>query len=243
MRFLNIEQAMHIENDVVIYIDPQSLAEKLHKRFKGKVTVTPMGPREGCTAAVLYADSLAAISKLTDHFLDLLRLGEKAIRSKIRYSQMVHEMLLLGIILNEHPDLVGTFPILPAESAAMPMAPRRSKPIFRPIVRLLDLLIPQTMPLPRSYSLFQDVDTFGCVFDPASYGQFLGGMPKPHKSGPGVILRDHWIAPDLKAETYEIEWGTEGDGIRRPWLRDARTGRRCPLFNLHIHCKKISDYV
>jgi hypothetical protein len=82
------------------------------------------------------------------------------------------------------------------------------------------------------------IDTFSILperdyplcFDPGSYGQFLGGTNNGH--GPGFKDPNHypWM---LQCEAYI------NDGV--PYV--SKDGLVRPLFNLHVHSKKLENFI
>lgn len=239
----NLSDILHLENDVTIYFDPSLYFPVFQQIYKNAVAVTPLGPSEGCTAAVLYVHDVAALSKVTSRMIELLEEGETAIIKRVPRSVMVHEMMLLGIIQSESPQVVKTFPVLPHSAIDSPVQPRRVKPILRLLARTLDRICPQTFLPPTTFELNNYISDFKGIFDPASLGQYLGGMPSPHKSGPGVIHRNHWIAPDLLAKRYEIIWKKDGLGRKLPFIKEMFNEKKeWRIFSLHIHCKDIVKF-
>lgn len=239
MQKQGIERCIHIENDVVLYCDPSTLEGVLHRLYAGSVAVTPLGPSEGCTASFMYVDRLDALNFVNLQMVQLLQRDERSLRRELT-TPMVHEMMLLGIIQRDHPDKLAVFPVTSATPALVPWLPRSAKPVFRPLMRLIDWLFPRTIRwLPKS-GLNAHCEEFGMVFDAASYGQFMGGTP--HGGGPGTTFVHHWVGPDLRSGRYTIEWDTDAQGRRCPFLCSPTEGR-WKLANLHIHTKKIKDFV
>jgi hypothetical protein len=80
----------------------------------------------------------------------------------------------------------------------------------------------------------------GAVFDASAYGQYLGGVdPKYHAENtePGFVNPDC----DFRADQFEYTWATE-DGRRYPTISD-KNGRPWKIMNLHIHCKRLHEFV
>lgn len=81
----------------------------------------------------------------------------------------------------------------------------------------------------------------GCIFDASNYGQYLGGVdPKYHVNNttPGFINPDC----DFRADQYEYVWITDDVGRRYPTIKD-KEGRQWKIANLHIHCKRLHEFV
>lgn len=67
------------------------------------------------------------------------------------------------------------------------------------------------------------------VFDPGSYGQFLGGTNNFHE--PGFIDDKHYVGQKIKNKELKVEFNSI------PMVNDK------PLFNLHIHSKKLERFI
>ena len=80
---------------------------------------------------------------------------------------------------------------------------------------------------------------FPCVFDAAAHGQYLGGEdPRNGSRGPGYINEGAAFRPDQ----FLYGWKKDKAGRRFPVLLDSR-GKEWPIANLHIHCKRLEDFV
>ena len=81
-------------------------------------------------------------------------------------------------------------------------------------------------------------DRFNAVFDPATYGQFVGGS---RTEGPGIIPQDHYIGNLLEENPqYGVKWVIE-DGLKVPYFSYA--GNLAKINNLHIHSKNLKAYM
>jgi hypothetical protein len=80
--------------------------------------------------------------------------------------------------------------------------------------------------------LSQDFKYFNTIFDPATYGQYLDGIP----SNPGIsIIPDSYIGDEIRKDgsisiTFELV-----DGLRIPYLNYG--GEKIKINTLHIHSK------
>ncbi len=240
-----LSEVIHLENDVTIYFNPERLFSTFNTCFMNSTAVVPLGPSEGCTAALLYADGVDSLGKITTRMIELLKLGEKAIMNKLYRSLMVHEMMLLGIIHKEMPEVLKMLPIAPQKSTHNPRDLRRVKPMLRLFARLLDRLFPIKFSAPETFSVNNYYDKFNGVFDPLSIGLFIGGHSSAHKNyGEPVIHKNHWLAPDLFDGNYDIVWREDKQGRRCPFIKSTvGEQREWKLFNIHVHNKKIEDFV
>ncbi len=241
MRDKGVPRVLHVENDVTIYFDPAQMAGTMEKCFGEACAVAPLGPGEGCTAAILYAGSRGALDAVCGAILQLLPLGEWKLRSMLR-AGMVNESTLLGIVQRQEPALLGSFPILPSAPRWPAMIPRRWP---RPAARLLEVLDRVAPRIARElppHGLSNGLQEFASLFDGASWGQYAGGTPNGHP--PGVAFRHHWAGPDLLNGRFRLEWRT--DDCRRAYpavIDQCDGGREWKLNNLHVHCKRIQDFV
>ncbi len=88
---------------------------------------------------------------------------------------------------------------------------------------------------PHVYS--QHCEVFGGIFDAAAIGQFLGGIDPIHgNSQPGFINESCLFNPAWLRYQWEI------DGQGRKVLYAKSVGLGYPVFNLHVHSKKLSQF-
>jgi hypothetical protein len=80
---------------------------------------------------------------------------------------------------------------------------------------------------------------FESIFDPASWGQFLGGTNSDHPSG--FIDGRHFVGEELLKGKYHIVWEKLKEG-RVPYVVD-RSGEKVRLNNLHIHSKQLEKFL
>jgi hypothetical protein len=77
---------------------------------------------------------------------------------------------------------------------------------------------------------------FNSLFDPASYGQFIGGT---RSEGPGAKPKDHYIGRWLQQNPdYSIVWEKDKQGRIVPYLNNE-----IKINNLHIHSKNLYKYI
>jgi len=102
------------------------------------------------------------------------------------------------------------------------------------------------LPFDEKYS--NNVEYFNSIFDPATWGQFIGGRNKPIMGGhenPGKdsICLNHRIGQELNKETVKIIWEYDFEYRKCPFVVDINTNKKWKLNNLHIHSKELSKYV
>lgn len=74
------------------------------------------------------------------------------------------------------------------------------------------------------------------IFDPSSYGQYIGGTPNGH--GPGFIDNEQLVGSIIQNGLSKIYFS---EAERKPFMQVNDHEYR--LYNLHIHNKKLHDYV
>jgi hypothetical protein len=84
----------------------------------------------------------------------------------------------------------------------------------------------------------ENYDEFNSLFDPASYGQYVGGTMN---GVPGAKPQDHYIGRLLEQHPdYTVVWKQEKQG-RVPYFK--YDGQEVKINNLHIHSKNLNLYV
>ena len=86
------------------------------------------------------------------------------------------------------------------------------------------------------------IDTeYGLVFDAMLYGQYLGGVDPRNElpnGAPGYVNPD----TEFTADQFLYGWRADDEGRRYPVLMD-HDGREWRIANLHIHCKRVLDFM
>jgi len=86
----------------------------------------------------------------------------------------------------------------------------------------------------------QRFSVFGTVFDGASAGQYIGGT---RSDGPGWTGQHHWLGRDIQKGKYGFEWTKNIKGLRVPVMVDLKKKKNYLMNNLHIHCKRLREYM
>lgn len=200
MRKKKLKDVIHIENDVLLYHNPNDLIDEFHFLCRDRILLTPIG-NSYASAAYVFVKNCNVIGKLNKTMLGLMKQGKQVICRKLG-TQDPNEMMLLAHIWKNYDNIIEYFPIQPEGKGS------------------------------------QNLEVFGGVFDPASYGQFLGGT---QSDGPGWYGKDHhWIGKSLHQNKYSFEW-CEKNGIKKPILICRK--RKYRIFNLHCHSKKLNEFM
>jgi hypothetical protein len=77
----------------------------------------------------------------------------------------------------------------------------------------------------------QNFDQFNMLFDPASYGQFLGGTNNGHPQG--YTEPAHFIGREIISKQIDVVFD------KKPFV--VYEGKQIPLYNLHLHNKQIIE--
>jgi hypothetical protein len=88
----------------------------------------------------------------------------------------------------------------------------------------------------------KDADKFNSIFDPASWGQFVGGTTD---GIPGAKPEDHYIGQLLRENaSYKVVWKDE-DHKKVPYFRYGSflSPKEVRINNLHIHSKNLHKYL
>jgi hypothetical protein len=80
---------------------------------------------------------------------------------------------------------------------------------------------------------------FPYVFDAAAHGQYLGGEdPRNGPRGPGFVNED----AEFRTDQFVYTWRKDAAERLYPLLID-KDGREWPIANLHIHSKRLQDFI
>ena|SRR3989344_6302603 len=82
-------------------------------------------------------------------------------------------------------------------------------------------------------------EDFLSIFDPASWGQYVGGTN--NGVGPGWAGSHHYIGKEILDGKYKVIWKQEGR-YRTPWV-EGLTGKQTRINNLHIHSKQLQNFI
>ena len=84
----------------------------------------------------------------------------------------------------------------------------------------------------------ENSDTFPFIFDAAAIGQYLGGVdPRNDPSDTKGFINETCV---IKYNKYKI-WFEEINKIKKPFIQIE--DKKIPIFNLHIHSKKLIDFI
>jgi len=207
MRKLTPAGVLHVENDVMLYCDCASLAQRLAKLYPAVAATLDNDDR--CVPGILYFPTLASAAAVTDFFLNACR---NIRRSGTAVS--INDMMVLGAMRRYQPQFVNHLPIVPPDYPGELRSAAGH--------RAAD---------PSCY--WRNYSELGVVFEAAALGQFLGGVDPRNSPGStvGFVNESCVFDPRLLRPGF-ID---DGDGRRVPVVHTASGEHR--VANLHIHSK------
>lgn len=190
---------VHIENDVLIYTNPQKYLSSFRQCSNDSVLLCPVGFRHA-SAAYLYARNFQALNKLNTLFINYFERGSEFIKKHI--GDDINEMTMMAVFQRTKSNIIRYLPIMPEGPGS------------------------------ENFKMFNN-----SVFDGASAGQYIGGT---QSDPPGWAGNHHYLGVDLKAKKYAFTWKKENN-IRIPFMVQGKKTFR--VNNLHIHCKRLGDFI
>lgn len=112
MKENNLEDVIHIENDVLIYENPEKYLKQLHRFYKdfNLIGINSLTEHHS-TFAYVYIPNYLTIEKLNQEMIKLLSLGEQKLID-LSCETMINEMVLLRLIYKMNTDIVEYLPTL-----------------------------------------------------------------------------------------------------------------------------------
>jgi hypothetical protein len=87
----------------------------------------------------------------------------------------------------------------------------------------------------QQYFISNNFDKFKGIFDPAQYGQWIGGIDP--RNGPSVPFTFSNTATLVQPNKFEYRLGDDN----RYYIKDG--GEEFPIYLLHIHSKKLDKFI
>lgn len=189
-----IENAYHIENDIMMY-ESFAQIDKVARKCYDELTATVVGPND-MACALMYIPQPKHITKACDFILRMMAEGNNVLLQKYPEMGMVHEMTIL-----RKYEYLQYFPSLPRH---------------------------------RYY------EDFRSLFDPASWGQYIGGTNN-FGNGVGWAGNHHYIGQEILARRFSARMERQ-NGVYIPYAI-SNDGNSYKLNNLHIHCKELEKFL
>ena len=93
---------------------------------------------------------------------------------------------------------------------------------------------------PEHIFVSNNFDIFnGFIFDAAAIGQYLGGVDPQNKEGDTTGFVNETCI--IKYNTYSFIWEITDENVKKPFI--IIDGIKIPIFNLHIHCKNLYEFM
>jgi hypothetical protein len=204
LRACRLENVVHLENDVMLYAELQTLLPALQSSCP-RIGVT-MDSERRCIPGFVFLRDPEALSEMNGFI----------IRNSLRKRH--NDMEAIASFMRE----CG-----PASISALPVIPGNYRRTFG-----LENASGQKGSSPWYDESF---DAFGGVFDAAALGQFLGGIDKSEGDTSGFVNETAVYDPRSMGLSWKVE-----NGFRRPFGKVA--GGEFPIFNLHIHSKRLEEF-
>ena len=196
-----INDIIHLENDVLIYYNCDVLLNKVNKNY----LYLPFDNLNRNVASIMYIPNADVFKQVLDN-----------------YSSYETDMKNF-VSIKEKTGIIQNFPIFCEENS-------------------------------NDKSISFVSNNFNCfeyIFDAAAIGQYLGGIyprnnPNFYSTGIHPINNDDYqigfVNPDciVKYDNYDFKWKVIDD-IKRPFV--IIDSLEIPIFNIHIHSKKLQNFI
>jgi len=188
MRRFNVNDVIHLENDVLIYYNCDEIMSKFDKRFM----YIPFDTLNRNIASIIYIPTADIFKNVLDN-----------------YDNDVSDMYVFNFI-QKKTGLIQNLPIF----------------------------IYDTIVIPEISFVSQNYDNFKFIFDAAAMGQFLGGVDPQNIDGDTCGFVNETCI--IKYNNYEFDWIIIND-VKKPFIKINE--QMIPIFNLHIHCKNLKQFM
>jgi hypothetical protein len=188
MKMYDIQNVIHIENDVVLYYHCHLLQPMLNPN---KICI-PMDSYHRSIASIMYIPTATILGLLLDN-----------------YNTNANDMQNLAFLQNQKPYLFDNFPICCCRNSHTP----------------------------EQQFVSRRFDEFTMIFDAAAIGQYLGGIDPRNYSGNTIGFVNETSV--IKYSDFQFQW--QRVEIKRPFL--VFDEMLIPIFNLHIHSKKLENFI
>lgn len=220
---LGLESVIHLENDVMLYTEADALTEKLAELYEG--VALPFDNDARAIPGIVFIRRPASLAALCETIVASLRRNPDPRQNDMTLLAAARRVL--------GPAGVDALPSLPQGYTG----PWRSR-------------AGHTTADASLYSRHQA--EFGCIFDAAAIGQYLGG-PDPrngrrwfhfHKKTPSFDAppRPGFINESalFDASSFTYAWTTDAKDRKIPLMQSG--DETVPIANLHIHCKNLAYF-
>ena len=189
MHKYNVENVIHIENDVLLYYNCDELIPLLNKN----VCYLPFDTYNRNIASIMYIPNVSIFKTILDN-----------------YNFNINDMENFSYI-KQKTGLIENFPIFKKEYAT------NNEELF----------------------VSNNSEIFSFIFDAAAIGQYLGGVdPRNMPGDTSGFVNETCV---IKYNKYKFAFKDSDNGIKQPFL--IINNNIIPIFNLHIHSKKLKKFI
>ena len=189
MKKYNIEDVIHLENDVLIYYNCNNIINLFDKNY----LYIPFDSYKRNICSIMYIPSTNIFTKILYYYNPNKNDMENFVQIK------------------QKTNLICNLPIFPNIN----ISHCNNEIKF----------------LTNNYNIF------GYIFDAAAMGQYLGGVDPRNIEGNTIgFVNEECI---IKYNNYKFIWKII-DNMKKPFLKIGEN--EIPIFNLHIHSKKLSEF-
>ena len=203
---------LHFEYDNLIYANINDYAEKFQKLSDAKKILLPADGDARCIAGIMFIPNAESLKEFCKFY---------NMHCTIRVK---NDMLAFSDFIDRRPDFCAALPVVPSGYISGKKKLVSQKGI-------------EHTKIERLANGFESLNT---IFDAAAFGQFVGGIDQRNLNGSAENTTG-FINPDAayNVQDFQIEW-KEIDGFQKPFI--IYKNEALPLFNLHIHSKKLCLY-
>lgn len=203
---------LHFEYDNLIYAKINDYDEKFQKLSGDKKILLPADGDTRCIAGIMFIPNAGSLKEFCKFY---------NMHCTIRVK---NDMLAFSDFIDSRPEFCGTLPVVPQSYTACKS----------------ELVSQKGIKHTKLDRFSAGADDFQILFDAATYGQFVGGIDQRNVDGSAKDTSG-FINPDsaFNMNDFSIEWQTEAN-LKKPFLHFK--DEAMPLFNLHIHSKKLNLY-
>ncbi len=206
------ENLLHFEYDNLIYANINSFESKFNLLSMSKKILLPADGDTRCIAGIMFIPNAGSLKKFCSFY-------NRHFTIRIK-----NDMLAFSDFIDLCPDFCSTLPVVPESYTQDKTEMKSQKGITHKKLNRLS----------------NGADDFKIIFDAATYGQFVGGIDNRNVNN-SMQSTIGFINPDsaFNMKDFSIDWKNENN-LKKPFLH--LKNEVFPLFNLHIHSKKLELY-
>lgn len=218
----NFTDVFYFENDIMIYGNVNELLNTLNKDIYFTI-----GDHIRATTGFSFFRNHKILNRLVEDMDSILnnKIEIKDIRKN--YSRCCpSEMIILRKIKYKY-NYINEFPLLPYTT---------TQETLKEMTSSGGSLSPYTL---KYYDNFINLNKY--IFDPATYGQYLGGNNNNKKFKDfGIYEKNTYIGKEILKNKIKVLWERDEDNLNRPYCLYEK--EKYKIFNLHIHSKNLKQF-